>query len=289
MFDANQLDLWLIWLACEAGLPVTLIGDPWQALYGFRGARPELVPQLLERFSFEALPMTRSFRFVTDQTRSLAVQLRQGLPARIPVDAPENSRDVVLASQWSTLWEGPDTVLPLSFGRIDNMTDAAIVLLVDRLVGSHFGQSAIFLPEALSMLGLDKERLRTDGASALDPAIMALQDDRPVDALRLLRAAVTGLGCVRRLRRLPAASEDGQIERLSALRRRLRKSQLVPGLTVHQAKGREWDSVGVILTDAESSRLGAGLSQGNDADRRLYVAFTRARKAVAQVGRTAKS
>lgn len=44
VFDANPLDLALVILACDAGIAVTLIGDPSQALYGFRGARPDLVP-----------------------------------------------------------------------------------------------------------------------------------------------------------------------------------------------------------------------------------------------------
>jgi UvrD/REP helicase N-terminal domain len=41
VFDANRLDLAIVELAMESGLEVTIIGDPWQALYGFRGARPE--------------------------------------------------------------------------------------------------------------------------------------------------------------------------------------------------------------------------------------------------------
>ncbi len=41
VFDANNLDLALVDLACQMNIAVTLVGDPWQALYGFRGARPE--------------------------------------------------------------------------------------------------------------------------------------------------------------------------------------------------------------------------------------------------------
>lgn len=43
VFDADELDLDLIRLHCEANIPVTVIGDRWQALYEFRNARPELV------------------------------------------------------------------------------------------------------------------------------------------------------------------------------------------------------------------------------------------------------
>lgn len=49
VFDANPLDLAVVQLARDAGIDVTLIGDPWQALYRFRGARPELVPGMVER------------------------------------------------------------------------------------------------------------------------------------------------------------------------------------------------------------------------------------------------
>ena len=44
VFDANDLDIKIIEMAAEAGISITLVGDPWQALYVFRGARPEEVP-----------------------------------------------------------------------------------------------------------------------------------------------------------------------------------------------------------------------------------------------------
>jgi DNA helicase-2/ATP-dependent DNA helicase PcrA len=47
IFDANKLDLALILLAGKSGISTTLIGDPWQPLYEFRGAQPELVPRLV--------------------------------------------------------------------------------------------------------------------------------------------------------------------------------------------------------------------------------------------------
>ncbi len=49
VFDANDLDIAIIESAIAAGVAVTLVGDPWQALYLFRGARPHLVPERLRR------------------------------------------------------------------------------------------------------------------------------------------------------------------------------------------------------------------------------------------------
>jgi DNA helicase II / ATP-dependent DNA helicase PcrA len=78
VFDANDLDVALILLAGSSGIPTTLIGDPWQALYEFRGAQPELVPKLVETQGYETCPVTRSFRFTTPEMQQLAAELRTG-------------------------------------------------------------------------------------------------------------------------------------------------------------------------------------------------------------------
>jgi DNA helicase-2/ATP-dependent DNA helicase PcrA len=49
-------------------------------------------------------------------------------------------------------------------------------------------------------------------------------------------------------------------------------------LSVHQAKGREYDRVGRKLKDPEVCRLAAGLDSDQHNDRVLYVAATRARR-----------
>ena len=45
-----------------------------------------------------------------------------------------------------------------------------------------------------------------------------------------------------------------------------------PGLTTHQAKGGEWDVVGVCLMDEERQTLARRLSVTEDTHRKLYVA-----------------
>ena len=57
----------------------------------------------------------------------------------------------------------------------------------------------------------------------------------------------------------------------------------VPGLTTHQAKGGEWEAVGVRLTPEERNTLARGLEVGRDTDRKLYVACTRARLLTVEV------
>ncbi len=277
VFDANPLDLALVALVCETHIAITLVGDPWQALYGFRGATPELVPALLRDSGFATLPLSLSFRFQTDEMRQVSADLRERRPVSL---ARESDCDVVLASVWDRLWHGPDHVLPLSFGRRTNKTDAAAIVLLDYLVYSRFGQHAIFLPEALVLLDLDPELYRSQGASVLSSVAETLakpDSDAPTRALKALRGVMRSLGAPRRPPSSSGDSEQRQIDRLRGLSLRLRAGRpLVPGMTIHQAKGREWRHVGVRFSDAEAARLASGLDPAVEGDRALYVALTRA-------------
>jgi DNA helicase II / ATP-dependent DNA helicase PcrA len=285
IFDANDLDLEIVLLSIEVGMPVTLVGDPWQALYEFRGARPDLVPRLVNQQGFSPYPISNSFRFETGEMKTLTSRLRAGLPVSIKSGAALKV-DVVLSAQWDTLWEVSDSVLPLSFGRIDNQTDAAIVLLLDQLVRAHFQMPAIFSKEAVAILDLNPELLAGDGRLALMPILRMLQDESlptAETAMQELRTALRNLGSPRQLRRLPAERENVQLGRLQDLGRRVAQTNLIPGMTVHQAKGKEWQRVGIRLSADQAGRLANGLSPANTDDRLLYVALTRARRHVCSV------
>lgn len=279
VFDGNLVDLRIVALAAEAGVPTTLIGDPWQALYSFRGAQPQLVPQLLTGLGFATFPISHSFRFESPEMQTLAAALRSGYPAALTAGTAAEC-DVVLASEWSRLWAMSDDVLPFSFGQASNRIDAAIALLLDQVVRGRFDALSTFGPDAAVILGLDPEVIRMDGASALAPVLETLAGATQQDAtaaIGQLRDALIAMGS-RPIPALQAANQAIRVDRLVALARRLGYGHLIPGLTVHQAKGREWPRVGVALVDSELARLATGLSQSAEADRRLYVALTRAKQ-----------
>jgi DNA helicase-2/ATP-dependent DNA helicase PcrA len=80
-------------------------------------------------------------------------------------------------------------------------------------------------------------------------------------------------------RPLPRRRNHTHTARLENLRARLHASAcVVPGLTAHQAKGREWDAVGVCLTAPEREALRQGLSSDSEDHRKLYVALIRAER-----------
>ena len=187
-------------------------------------------------------------------------------------------------SRWKPLWGVADNVLPLAFGQINNRTDAAMAMLLERLVSSHFGHVPTRGPEAAMVLGLDPEILRGD-PGVFAPVLDRLEGGTPTHAtaaLALLRTTLTDMGS-RPFRKMKETEEADRIELLGALGRRLGKAHLIPGMTIHQAKGREWANVGVYLLPDEEHHLAAGLSQERPTDRALYVALTRAKRSVYRV------
>lgn len=284
VFDGNLVDLRIVASAAAIGVPTTLIGDPWQALYAFRGARPELVPQLTTKLGFAEYPIAESFRFRTEEMKALAVSLRAGSPVTV-AGASVLDVNVVLSSDWAGLWTASNSILPFSFGQVANRVDAAIALLLDQVVTSRFRGLSTFGPDAGVILGLDPGLMRTEGTAALAPVLERLSGGKhedAVEALMLLRTTLLAMGS-QPIPKLRIANEEKRAARLQWLAKRLAADHLVPGLTIHQAKGREWDNVGLVLNSAEEVRLASGLTKDSEADRALYVALTRAKWAVASV------
>lgn len=275
IFDANALDLALVQLAASAGLDVTVVGDPWQALYGFRGAQPDQVPSLITQAGFTQRDLRTSFRWKSTQQQLLADQLRQGHGVTL-TQGHAADIDVLLALQWSHLWDAGPPVLPLAFSsNTGQAQEAACTLLLSELTQRTFGDHATFHNDALTTLGIDQQVLQR-----MRPRLNGLLDD--LSGTRELNALLTELTATIKEetgRQLPRRHPT-HIARLQHLRTRLQtpSSRLVPGLTAHQAKGREWDHVGVRLTPAEQGTLRQGLDSHNEDHRKLYVALTRAKR-----------
>jgi DNA helicase-2/ATP-dependent DNA helicase PcrA len=276
VYDADPLDLTVAGISANAGLDVTLIGDPWQALYGWRGATPEKVATLLAAVPFVQYDLPESFRFVGEQMPALAAALRAGQPVSIPV-VSSTDVDVALARRWRDLWSVGDNVLPLAFRNVGNGIDAMLSILLDQVTRSCLGRRAFGLQSAHVQLGLDEAILPERKAAVITPIVEQLVAGRSaVEVLGMLRNAALALGVRRRPNRLPGGGEQIRESELEALRRRLGRPDLIPGLTVHQAKGSEWQRVGIALRQVDLVRLVQGLHELEPEDCVLYVAITRA-------------
>ncbi|MFB7128834.1 UvrD-helicase domain-containing protein [Kitasatospora sp. NPDC056273] len=277
IFDANTLDLAVVRLAARAGIQVTVVGDPWQALYSFRGARPEQVPVLVTEERFTQRDLCSSFRWQRNSPQDqLAAQLRSGAPTTVPIGSVDVV-DIVLAREWKPLWETDARVLPLAFkSATGQVQEAASTLLLNEITRRTFGLDATYLNDALTTLGISDQ----DAFARLRPQLQAIMEPlagtEDLNGIwELLNEAVATEAVDRTFPRRHAT----HIERLNAMRMRLQMpaNHLVPGISCHQAKGREWGRVGIRLDDYDRRSLEHGLDSAIERHRTLYVALTRAR------------
>lgn len=284
IYDADALDLWTTYIAGDAGVGISVVGDPWQALYGWRGATPEKVQELLDELPFKAYEQPESFRFRGEQMPALTTSLRLGEPVTIPRGSSVEI-DVALARRWAHLWNVGDNVLPLAFRTVGNAIDGMLNLLLDEVTRRNLGVNAYGKQAATVILGLDPEALAEVQAAALEPVLQAmLTGVAAPDILKRLRNAALELGASKRPSKLPRQGEPIRMLEVEALRRRLGRTDLVPGMTVHQAKGREWPRVGVALSRRDEHLLTTGLHELDDDHCVLYVALTRAQVSCIALG-----
>lgn len=285
LFDANASDVELLALIIEADCGITAVGDPWQALYAFRAecdVEVDVRAALLDRFAFETTSLTESFRFADGtQPQQLSAQMRACAPCALP-PAVANP-DVVLAPKWRILWGAGPEVLPLAFGQVRTQLDAVMALLLDYVVRGIGQSGARLAATAPQILRVDGRTVAERAPEAFEPILEQLldtSDERASAALDLLLNVPRDyFGAARRLQAKPDVRSAAD-QSLRGLGDRLRHGGAsVPGLTVHQAKGAEWDRVAVLLSADDEEALAAGLSLENPDHRRLYVALTRGRLA----------
>ncbi|MGP3775476.1 UvrD-helicase domain-containing protein [Streptomyces sp. SDT5-1] len=280
VFDANLLDLSVVKLAIEAGLDVTLVGDPWQALYGFRGARPDAVPSFLAAEGFEQRYLHHSFRWASPEQKSLSTELRAGKGVLIPTGELNNVH-VVLAREWRSLWAASTHVLPLAFrSATGRPPEAAATLLLNEMTNQTFGLNTVYLGDAYTTLGIASRESVARLQPRLQTVLQILTSDDSLEfALTELHSAIAAESDIRMPRR-----HRVHFERLDSLRTRLQNPvRHILGLTCHQAKGREWEHVGVRLEDSDIQSLARGLTPTDEDHRMLYVALTRARRRTVSV------
>jgi DNA helicase-2/ATP-dependent DNA helicase PcrA len=287
-FDANELDIAILHLAVDAGIDVTLVGDPWQALYLFRGARPELVWNLITKTGLRVLPLTQSFRWRSEEQASLALDLRAGIGVTLTAlgadEIAEAAVEVVLATEWKPLWELGEMVLPLAFHAFKGTApEAAATILLNQVTRSVLGEDATYVRDSLTALAIDDPAVSRQLEGALAQVLELLKTPGRPAAAVAWDELVRVLGTVSPRHIQPAHWR--YTDRLQLVATRLaHQHRPVAGLTIHQAKGREWDAVGMRLSEAQRALLATGLSSTDDIARKIYVGATRARRHTYDVG-----
>lgn len=274
VFDANPLDLELIAVAVQRGVSVVVIGDPWQALYEFRGARPDLVPKSLAQLGFSRLQLTKSYRFRDSQV-AVTAAARGGESVALAAGSPAEV-DVVLSTTWAPLLDSRRGILPLALGGTKSPRWALATLVLDAVASATLGLRAVDVAAALKRLSLPDNSENVDLYHLHEDVIACLRSGTPDKATRCAWECV--ISWVDRrdgaLVGRPMRKKKELIEMRQIL---MQVSAPTAGISVHQAKGLEWDRVGLLLSESERRFLENGLSSKSEAERKVYVSLTRAR------------
>jgi DNA helicase-2/ATP-dependent DNA helicase PcrA len=187
--------------------------------------------------------------------------------------------DVVLACEWNDLWAAGPEVLPIAFKpQPGNFANAIATVLLHVATTNLLGLAATYLGDALLTLGLPGFASTAPIADDLQGVLTKLAAGEPDDVGKALWPSLVQAVQTVAPRTIPAMKvHKNYWGRLAQISERLHSGTLIPGLTVHQAKGREWPVVGVRLNVDNVALLSAGLTGEAELERQLYVALTRAR------------
>ncbi|HQZ33355.1 MAG TPA: UvrD-helicase domain-containing protein [Ilumatobacteraceae bacterium] len=271
IYDLNELDLELLSACDDAGVGLSMLGDPWQTIYEFRGSRPDLVKSFADERKFDRHEVVGSHRYKTVEMQQLAKRLVEGDVFSVAGAEPGRIPTVVLARRWSPLWDQTELpVIPSGCGgKLDQTSpaSAAFVLLLNEVTTELFNVAVTGFGEAQIALRWDGDR------GALREAREALATGgSPADIWKLLHALDQSgqvwpepkVTAAKHLDRLIAVLSGGPTPIL--------------GTSVHQAKGLQWPHVDVL--DPARAFANYRLRQDSADDRLLYVALTRAEETV---------
>jgi superfamily I DNA/RNA helicase len=244
-----------------------IVGDKYQAIYGFRGADANSWDRLMERHSCIQLPLTWSFRC----PRAVVREAQQWVPEILPTDsAPEGEVKDLGRGAWREMIKYGDVILcrnnkpliPVFYQLLRRGIGAKIagadigkglIALVKKIPGGS-------LKEFLSNLEIWAEAERAKARAKGKESKVGLIDDK-VGCLILI-AEATG-------------SRDGLIKQIESMFSNERAPVTLS--TVHKAKGLEWDRVFFLDRDLIPSPY-CKLPWEQQQERNiLYVAVTRAK------------
>jgi DNA helicase-2/ATP-dependent DNA helicase PcrA len=251
---------------------VVAVGDPHQAIYGFRGALSDSMHQIGKRFHCVALPLSVSYRC----PKSVVKKAREWVGHILAFEESQEGL-VEEAGDWrvgdfqpgdAVLCRNARPVVSLCFLLIRNKVAA-------RVVGRDIGQGLVSLVnkmKARSIADLD-ERLRlyrdreVARAKGNQAKIGALDDK--LDTIRVFMDEAgphAGIGTL-------IQSIEGLFGEQADMR------GMVTCSTVHKAKGMEWDRVFVLDADLYMPSRWAKQAWEHQQERNLqYVAATRAKR-----------
>jgi DNA helicase-2/ATP-dependent DNA helicase PcrA len=269
--DVNLIQRAMLKRALKPGGRLIAVGDPHQAIYGFRGADTSSIANIKRDFNAIELPLTVSYRC----PRAVVAEARNFVKhIEAHPDAPEGS---VTEHECFTaqLFRPTDSIICRNTAPT---VDLAFKLIRSgvacRVLGKQIGEGLVNLIKKMKgktiedLLGRLSEYSQREVAKFMAKS----QEDKAealMDRMSTIYVFIDNLNENRRT--IPAL-----IERVEAMFDDTRKTILTLS-TIHKAKGQEWDRVFILNRELMPSKYARQAWQLEQETNLQYVAVTRAK------------
>ena len=269
--DVNMVQRAMLKRALKPGGRLIAVGDPCQAIYGFRGADTSAIASIKREFNAIELPLTVSYRC----PKAIVAHARQYVSHIEAHDsAPEGS--ITSHEKWgAALFTAADAILCRNTGPL---IETAFYLMRNkvgcRVLGRELGVGLTALIRKMKAKTIDNLLTRLAAHQDRETArFLAKGQEEKADALAdridTIRVFVNELSETRRT--IPA---------LEALIAELFTDQgkgLLTLCTVHKSKGLEWARVFILDRELMPSKWARQAWQAEQENNLIYVAVTRAK------------
>lgn len=246
------------------------VGDPAQAVYGFRGADSNSITNLAQAFDAEMLPLHVSYRC----PRAVVALAQQIVPHILAhPDAPEGLVDTIPKHVEKVTFSGGDLIVCRTTAPVVSLAFALIRKGVSaEVLGRDIGKGLITLIERFKAPSIDGmlegleswERKEVAKATAKGQDAKVLQVEDKADTIRVLAEGQTSVRAI--------------IDTINDLFSGEPSKLRVTLATVHKAKGLEADRVYVLNAHRMPHPMAKKAWQQVQEKNLMYVAYTRAKK-----------
>lgn len=269
--DTNAIQRAILRKIMHAGSRLIAVGDPAQAIYGFRGADSNSMQLIADEFDCVKLPLTVSYRCPQS-----VVRYAQGWVSHIEAapNAPEG-KVTSLGQSWNnSAFESGDLVVCRTTKPLVTMAYSLIKARVPaRIMGREIGKSLVTLVNKMNAKGLDRlvEKLQAYTSREVEKALAKRQETKAEqiqDKTEALLVIIDSLPETERTVPALVAAIEGLFADVRAA---------VTLATIHKAKGLEADRV-FWLNRSQCPSMRARQEWQMQQERNLcYVATTRAK------------
>lgn len=271
--DVNMVQRAMLRMALKPNGRLIAVGDPCQAIYGFRGADHNAIDNIKEEFSAVELPLSISYRC----PRSVVALAQQYVPHILPHDAaPEG--EVLHPTTWDIKqFQANDVVICRCTAPVITLAYKLIRARIPCFVmGREIGQGLVNIIDKMKANNIEELREKLDKYRLREAErLRRLKQDSKLDALEDRMNTID----------LFIDELDENDRTIAALRNSISslfsdnmQAQAVKLMTQHKSKGLEADRVFILDFFLNEKFMDKPGNQQRQETNLAYVAITRAKK-----------